>query len=199
MKSDTEETSSIKPHLNFKQLCELQSSKIKARSFIIKDLYKERNIKQKIIGDINDKKHRDEIVERSIQRFSKSPFSINYLAQQEILEHERYMGKKLRFRRKKSKSSRGSSSNGDKHPFDKLRKKPTRNSVTGEEYIDYRREDTNSLEPKYGWESSSSKKDNIDISLDINRKKVFNRPGTNEKEKSQARDAISRLLGKLSD
>ncbi|CAG9333220.1 unnamed protein product [Blepharisma stoltei] len=198
MKPSVLEQSSKTQEISFKKKCQLQYSKIKARSFLIRDLYKERNLQEKLNGEMSEKKHREEIIKRSMMRFNNSPFAVNYIAQQEISEHERMMYDKFGYRRKRSKRchSKSNSSRERKSDFDRF-KKSIRVDTTDD---DKRSDNTSPLEPlsKFG-DGFSGKNKNLSVSLESGaKKKVWSKPGSKE-EQSPARDTINRLLSKLSD
>ena len=96
------------------------SANIKLRKLIIRDAYKERYLKEKIIEKEKERKNRDEIILRSAARFSTSPFRINFVGLGEISELKRKY-QKFEKPKKASKSKRKISDTRDKKFLSKLR------------------------------------------------------------------------------
>lgn len=94
---------------------------VKLRNLIIRDAYKERWLREKAVEKEKERKNRMEIQNRSVVRFSSSPFAVNALALEEISEYNRNFTKKSSKSKKPPKSRRKASETRDKKFLAKLR------------------------------------------------------------------------------
>lgn len=79
---------------------EVKTANIMTKNYLIRDEYKQKMLRQRQNDLALMRKYRKSIDKRSAKRFSKSPFAVNILADNEIQEHER----NLISRTKKTKS-----------------------------------------------------------------------------------------------
>lgn len=91
------------------------------RNLIIRDAYKERWLREKSLEKEKERKNKLEILNRSVVRFSSSPFAVNVIGLEEISEYKRNFDIKVNKSKKPPKTKRKISDTREQKFLAKLR------------------------------------------------------------------------------